>query len=418
MIKNDEIYKNVISELKRLVRGWPDPERTRIKDEFYTTVYQRQRELCTNLRARNKDIEKSGRKLTHDEKKELLDAKHLAYLQSRCLVGSGESERFRYELENWKLYTGLAENYLTNYYCLVDNPLVACQLAMPHNSTKTASHTAQNGDVSITIKSSISDLPCNSFDRLALLYFHHQALINESSTVNLGTDLDVFSSEIGYSKSSYSRDVFTAMTDRLLNCEYCLSNSRYPISSIFSEIANKKNIEIVTRAIKKYCGLTGEDEYMPLANTVHERGKHTISFTPEFFEYSRAKSFSFDWEIVKKLHKSSYAIDAYILLAYFLPKVEPGETKKLNWDELFALNGHSVSQKTKYRKNFRDALTCIDKLRSGKKKCFPYINRVDASRSDVILLKYCKDLFKRQPPATIRDRHMDLLPSYQESKIK
>ncbi|WP_460237657.1 hypothetical protein [Aurantivibrio plasticivorans] len=414
--RNDEIYQKIVGELKKLIANWPDTERTIKADEFYNKIYLRQKELCAALRARNKKIVNSGSKLTYEQKKELAGVENYVYRLSRHLVGSGESGRFRHELENWSLFTGLAESYLKNFYCLIDNPLVACQLAMPHNSTKSALHTAQNGDVTITIRSSISDLPCNSFDRVALLYFHYQALINESSTVNLGTDLDVFSNEVGYSKSSYSRDVFTAMTDRLLNCEFCLSNTRYPISSIFSEIVDKKNIEVVTRTIKKYCSLTGEDEYIPLANTVHERGKHTISFTPEFFESSNAKSFSFDWEIVKKLHKSSYALDAYILLAYLLPKVEPGETKELDWDELFALNGHSVSQKTKYRKNFRDALICIDKLRSGKKKCFPYINRVDASQSDVILLKYCKDLFIRKPPATVKDRHIDLLPSYQESK--
>ena len=186
-------------------------------------------------------------------------------------------------------------------------------------------------------------VPYGSLPRLVLIHIMTEAVRTKSRCVVLGASFTDWMRKMGFRTISYgprgSATLIRQQLDRLLACEWMIRwDGEGPDGAK----------EFGIREIKLTNDYVGSD-------AKGGNFRREIFLTEGFFDHLRKHAVPLNEHAIRQLRDSATALDLYSWLAYRLPRIAPGRTATLSWQQLAVHFGNNGNNIRKFRQTVRDA---------------------------------------------------------------
>ncbi len=231
-------------------------------------------------------------------------------------------------------------------------PAVFCQVGLPRSPTEGRTFTRTSGNVSLEVEAGrVYDgrtwqqcaLPYGVRPRLALVHIATQAVRTQSRTVDVGSSVHAFLSELGMAISGKAYQQMRAQMTALAVCTLRLGRVDRRI------IGGKEMDFAVTLDAKPFRQF---EAWIDSKGDQPSLWPTTVELTQEFYDSLKETAVPLEHAALAKLTHSALALDLYTWLAHRLWRVRRGGSR-IAWAALQEQFGTEYADRRYFKREFR-----------------------------------------------------------------
>ncbi len=230
---------------------------------------------------------------------------------------------------------------------------VFVQASLPHSDPGDQEHWVRtNGDFVLRISPGEMTvdgithrlgIPYGTFARLLLMWITTEALKNKSRRISLGRSLRKFLDSLGIASTGGKNGSITRLKEQLLRLIHCRvileNNSTTSTSGVQFYIVEQKSISWIE----------GKNSFNLKENI--------IDLNQNFYEHIISNSVPLDFDVIKAIKQSSFAIDLYVWLTYRVSYLKGSQF--ISWKALSQQMGGNYADINNFKKKFVSNLKTI-----------------------------------------------------------
>jgi len=227
------------------------------------------------------------------------------------------------------------------------------QASLPHSDPGNVEHWVRNNG-SFTLRISQGEItldnvvyslgiPYGSFSRLLLMWIITEALKNKSKTVSLGRSLRKFLENLNIPATGGKNGSITRLKEQLMRLIHC-------------RIIVEDNTATSTQGLQFYLVEQKSLSWLEKEKNISFKD-NIIELNDLFYNHIIKNSVPLDFDVIKSLKQSSFAIDIYVWLTYRVSYLKISQF--VSWHALSQQMGGSYSDINNFRRNFLKNLKLV-----------------------------------------------------------
>ncbi|OFW69505.1 MAG: hypothetical protein A2065_02325 [Alphaproteobacteria bacterium GWB1_45_5] len=227
------------------------------------------------------------------------------------------------------------------------------QASLPHKDPGNEEHWVRTnghfslrispGEMTVGTETIRLGIPYGTFARLLLMWIVTESLQTKSRTVFMGKSLRRFLAHLGIAATGGVNGSITRLKDQLLRLIHC-------------RLALEHNTETSLTGVQFYLveqkSLTWIENLNVLSLT-----ENMLELNEKFYEYITSSAVPLDFEVIKAIKQSSFAIDIYVWLTYRMSSLR--EKQFISWRLLAKQMGSDYGDLKNFKKKFSQHLKTI-----------------------------------------------------------